>query len=87
MSEYNTVLSTLTAALHDKSMAKKLTEIEMVLTLMESYSTDGDLRKSYLLLCGYSVIGAVKDSEYGIVTESPPSAAEIQFKKELGGSS
>ena len=62
MSEYNTVLSTLTAVLHDKSSAKELTEVEMLLVLMERYGADSDPYKAYLLLCGYSVIGGAGDS-------------------------
>ncbi len=62
MSEYSTVLSTLTAVLHDKSSAKKLTEVEMLLVLMERYSADSDPYKAYLLLCGYSFIGGAEES-------------------------
>lgn len=62
MSEYNTVLSTLTAVLHDKSSAKELTEVEMLLVLMERYGADSDPYKAYLLLCGYSVVGGAGDS-------------------------
>lgn len=62
MSEYSTVLSTLTAVLHDKSSAKELTEIEMLLVLMERYSADSDPYKAYLLLCGYSFIGGAEES-------------------------
>lgn len=62
MSEYSIVLSTLTAVLHDKSSAKKLTEVEMLLVLMERYSADSDPYKAYLLLCGYSFIGGAEES-------------------------
>lgn len=62
MSEYNTVVPTLNAVLHDISSAKELTEVEMLLVLMERYSADSDPYKAYLLLCGYSVIGGAGDS-------------------------
>lgn len=62
MSEYNTVVPTLNAVLHDKSSAKELTEVEMLLVLMERYVADSDPYKAYLLLCGYSVIGGAGNS-------------------------
>lgn len=61
MPEYNTVLATLTAVMHDRKAAQKLTETEMVLTLLEQYAPNADPFKAYLLLCDYSVVGRIVD--------------------------
>lgn len=61
MPEYNTVLATLTAVMHDRKAAQKLTETEMVLMLLEQYAPHADQFKAYLLLCDYSVVGRIAD--------------------------
>ena len=81
MSEYNAVLSTLTSELHDRSSAKELTEVKMLLALIESYSADGDPRKAYMLLCGYSVIGVARESEYAALLQKAVSAETGSWAK------